>query len=206
MSIVNEVRSRTEGALAQGKQVLDSAQTRLVEAVGTVSSVAEKTAHDVSVAGRSVNFETLIAELEHLVKLYRDSANDRVADLKADERITKLVDRAESVINELKADKRVTQLVERAETLYEALYETVQTRVVKPTKDLIAKTPMGASAPAAKPRAAKAPAAAAPAKKAPAKKAPAETAPAAAAKETTTAPAKKAAAKKVPAKKAASTD
>jgi hypothetical protein len=207
MSIVTEARNRAEGALETGKQALGSAQksaqARISDAVDTVTSVAEQAAsRDVTVAGRTISFEALVADLEKLVKTYRDSANDRaeslVSDLKNDERLTKLVDRAEGILRELKTDKRVTQLVGRAETVYDALYETVQDRVVKPTKGLIGKAPVPTkrSAPAAKKATA---AKKAPAAKAPVAKAPVKAAAKAAAK---SAPTAKAAAKKAPAAKA----
>jgi len=127
MSIVTEVRTRAEDVLEQGKQALETAQktaqTRFTDAVATVSTVAEKTAsRDVNVAGRTVSIETLVADLEELVKRYRGSATDLVSDLKNDD--------------------RVTGLVERVEALYGSLLETVQGYVVKPTKDLIFKTPV----------------------------------------------------------------
>jgi len=204
MSFVNDVRTRAEGALDQGKQALEnaqkSAQTRLADAVGTATSVAEKAAsRDVTVAGRTVSFDTLVSELEDLVKRYRDSADKAVAELKSDDRIEKLVETAESLLNEIRRDKRVTQLVQGAETIYEALYETVQDRVVKPTKGLIAKTPAAKITPAKAPvkvTTPAAPATKAPATKAPVKKAsPAKATPAKAA-------VKKAPAKKAPANKA----
>ena len=202
MSFVTDFRSRAEDALEQGKQAFESA-------IGS--------AQNVTVAGRTLSFEALVADLEDLVKRYRDSANGFVSS--QDDRIGALVERAEAILNEVKRDKRVSQLVERAETVYDALYETVAGRVVNPALDLIGKSPV-AKSPAkpvvkptvAKPTAAKATAAKAPAKKAaaakkapaakavPAKKAPAKSATAAVKK---AAPAKKAAAaKKAPAKKA----
>ena len=201
MSIVTDFRSRAEDALEQGKQALETAQktahTRFTEAVGTVSSVAEKTvSRDVSVAGRTVSFETLVADLEQLVKRYRDSASERVADLKADERISGLVDRAEAILSEVKSDKRVTHLVGRAESVYDALFETVQGLVVNPTKDLISKSPIATKT--HKPAASK-PAATKPVATTPVATTPVATTPTTTAPTTTAPPAKKAA----PATKAA---
>ena len=149
MSIVTDVRTRAEDALGQGKQVLDSAQTRLAVTVedankfaeqlqgnareladrvrGNVTELAEKaTSRDVTVAGKSVSIDALTADVEELVKRYRSTATER----------------AKSLVNELKSDKRVSQLAERVENVYDALIDAVQDHVVKPVQDLIAKSPL----------------------------------------------------------------
>jgi hypothetical protein len=215
MPTVKDVRNRAEEALEHGKAVLNSAQrsaqTKLTEAVVAVTGVAEKTAtHDVSLGGRSVSFDSLVADLELIVKRYRESATVRteslVSDIKNDDRVAKLVERAEGVLSELNAEKRLVALVERAESVYDALYETLQGRLVNPAKDLIGKSPLPMKTPVKKTmpakRATPAKKTAAAKKSAPIKKA-APAAPAAPAKAAVKAPAKKAPAKKAPAKKAA---
>jgi len=170
MSVVTDVRTRAEDALGQGKQVLDSAQTRLAVTVedankfaeqlqgnarelavrvrGNVTELAEKaTSRDVTVAGKSVSIDALTTDVEELVKRYRSTATERaesiVNELKNDERLSKLVERAESIVNDVKSDKRVSQLAERVESVYDALIDAVQDLVVKPVQDLVVKPVQG---------------------------------------------------------------
>jgi len=219
MTTAKDLRGRAEEALQQGKAVFDTvqrtAQAKISDAVGAVSSAAEKGVNsDVKIGGRTVSVDSFVADFEALVKRYSEVAAERtdalVSDIKRDERLTQLVERAETALRELNAEQRLTHLVERAEVVYDALADVLKERVVHPAMDLLGRSPVAPggrasrepAAPAASAPAAKAPARKSPAKKAPttaaqAKTAPAKTAPA------KTAPAKTAPAKTAPAKKAA---
>ncbi|MEP7179946.1 MAG: hypothetical protein ABI775_12715 [Pseudonocardiales bacterium] len=190
MSITKDIRSYTDNAVEQGKQVLDQAQTQLHDVTGQANGLVGKVTggakenvsgltmkatdavHDLRTqAEKAVNVDAIKAAIEPYIAQAKGYS-------------TTVTDRAEALFTTVKSDKRVAKLVNTAESVTGIVVETVQERVVKPVQSLTGRgsKPVAKAPAAAKPATAKTatvtsapkPAAAATTRKATARKAPAK--------------------------------
>jgi hypothetical protein len=176
MSIASDIRSYTDTAVSQGKQVLDSsiasAQAQLNDVTGQANELFGKATVAVNdlraSAEKAINFDAIKTAVEPYLAQVKDYTST-------------VTDRADAVLSGVKSDPRVAKLVEAARPVTSVVVETVQDRVVKPVQSLTgigvkpaaATKPAAAAKPATKPAATK-PATAKPASKPAARKSPAK--------------------------------
>jgi hypothetical protein len=170
MSIASDIRSYTDTAVSQGKQVLDQAQAQLNDVTGQANELFGKATvavNDLRVsAEKAINFDAIKTAVEPYLAQVKDYTST-------------VTDRADAVLSGVKSDPRVAKLVEAARPVTSVVVETVQDRVVKPVQSMTgigvkpATKPATAAKPATKPAATK-PATAKPASKPAARKSPAK--------------------------------
>jgi hypothetical protein len=155
MSITKDIRSYTDNAVEQGKQVLDQAQTQLHDVTGQANGLVGKvtvTAKE-NVSGLTTKATDVVHDLRTQaekavnVEAIKAAVEPYVAQAKGYS--TTVTDRAEDLFTTVKNDKRVAKLVSTAEAVTGIVVETVQERVVKPVRSLTGR----GSKPAAKARA-----------------------------------------------------
>jgi len=133
MSITRDIRTYADTAIAQGKQVLDQAQSQVIGVTGKATVAVNDLRTQ---AEKAVNLNAIKTAVEPYLAQAKDYSST-------------VTDRAEGLLRTAKNDKRVSLVVAKAEELTGTVVSTVQVRVVKPVQSL---TNRGGK-PAAKPSA-----------------------------------------------------
>lgn len=162
MSIASDIRSYADTAVAEGKKVLDQAQSQLGEVGGSVqasandyfgryAATARENVSDIAdKAGEAVNELRASAEKAINLDAIKSAVEPYLAQVK-DYQAT-VTDRAEDLLSTVTSDKRVAKIVDTASSVSGTVVEQVQLRVVQPVQARLGSKPVATvTKPASKP-------------------------------------------------------